>query len=100
MTSGAQALAAGAGVDLSAGTPLWLYALVEGAEIGRETSPGNFDQGEGLGPMAGRIVAETLIGLMELDPQAYLGSRRDWSPDDVKDKLGGGVNSLLDLLTY
>jgi len=87
--------------DLSAGTPLWLYLLVEAGEIGRETAPGNFDKGEGLGPVGGRVVAETLIGLMELDPASYLGSNRSWSPDDAEDKLGpGGLYSLLDLLTY
>lgn len=87
--------------DLSAGTPLWLYLLVEAGEIGRETAPGSFDKGEGLGPVGGRIVAETLIGLMELDPKSYLGSNRSWSPDDAGDKLGpNGLYSLLDLLTY
>ena len=100
VTLNAQALASAAGVDLASGTPLWLYALIEGAEIGRETSPGNFDQGEGLGPVAGRIVAETLIGLMELDARAFLGSNRAWSPDG-DDKLGpNGVHTLLELLTY
>ena len=28
--------------------------------MGRETTPGSFDKGEGLGPVGGRIVAETL----------------------------------------
>lgn len=101
VTTNATTLATAAGTQLDAGTPLWLYSLIEGAEIGRETAPGNFDQGEGLGPVAGRIVAETLIGLMELDPDAYLGSNRSWSPDDAADKLGAsGVHTLLELLTY
>jgi hypothetical protein len=84
--------------DLSAGTPLWLYILIEAGEVGRETHPDDFDPGEGLGPVGGRIVAETLIGLMELDPHAYPGSDRSWSPDS--DKLGTGVYTLLDMLTF
>lgn len=103
VTAKAAALAASASppADLSAGTPLWLYLLIEAGEIGRETSPGLFDKGEGLGPVGGRIVAETLIGLMELDPSAYLGSDRSWSPAKGADKLGpSGLFNLLDILTF
>ncbi len=89
-------------VDLSSGTPLWLYILLEAGEIGRETTPGQFDKGEGLGPTGGRIVAETIIGLLELDPASFLGSDRSWSPARPEDKLSGGSGlfSLLDILTY
>jgi hypothetical protein len=87
--------------DLAAGTPLWLYVLIEAREIGRETSPGHFDKGEGLGPVGGRIVAETLVGLLELDSASYLGSNRSWSPAYEPDKLGAaGVFNLLDILTF
>jgi len=92
------AASASPAADLSAGTPLWLYILIEAGEIGRETNPDDFDQGEGLGPVGGRIVAETLIGLMELDVHSYLGSNRSWSP--ASDPLGSGVHTLLDLLTF
>lgn len=101
VTARAKAMAAAAtpSVDLDAGTPLWLYLLIEAAEVGRETSPGSFDKGEGLGPVGGRLIAETLIGLMELDPHAYLGADRSWSPAGP-DKLGSqGVFSLLDMLS-
>lgn len=99
----AKALGASAtpGADLSAGTPLWLYLLIEAAEIGRETVAGTFDKGEGLGPVGGRIVAETIVGLLELDAASYLGSNRSWSPATAADKLGpGGLFSLLDILSY
>lgn len=99
----AKALAAGAtpAADLSSGTPLWLYVLVEGGEIGRETNAGSFDKGEGLGPVGGRIVAETLIGILELDQASYLGSDRSWSPKTAADELGpNGLFSLLDILTF
>lgn len=103
VTNKAKALAAAAtpAADISAGTPLWLYLLIEAGDIGRETSPGSFDKGEGLGPVGGRIVAETLIGLLELDQASYLGSNRSWSPATAADKLGpNGLFSLLDILTF
>lgn len=103
VTTAAKALGAAATppAALAGGTPLWLYVLVEAAEIGRETSPGSFEKGEGLGPVGGRIVAETLIGLLELDNASYLGSNRSWSPALGADKLGpSGLFTLLDLLTF
>ena len=66
-------------IDLSAGTPLWFYILAEAAEIGRADN-GTYLPGEGLGPVGGTIVAEVLIGLLELDPNSYLGSNRNWQP--------------------
>jgi len=87
--------AVGAAADLSNGTPLWFYILVEAEEIGRETNPGTFEPGEGMGPVGARIVAETLIGLVELDSRSYLAKNRNWSPDQ-----GVGVSSLGEMLTY
>lgn len=95
----ALAAAAGQGGALAAGTPLWLYCLIEAAEIGQEVSPGTFLKGEGLGPVGGRIVAETIIGVLELDSRSYLGANRSWTPLDAELKPGG-VRRLLDLLTY
>lgn len=101
ISEAAQALASAAKppADLSSGTPLWLYILTEAAEVGQEQIDGSFKAGEGLGPLGGRIVAETLIGLMELDEHAYLGSNRDWSPNREEYELGD-VDSLLALLTF
>jgi transposase len=81
--------------DLTNGTPLWFYILREAKEIGRETNPGEFEPGEGLGPVGARIVAETMIGLIELDSRSYLAKNRNWSPDQ-----GVGVASLGEMLTY
>ncbi|MGR5519993.1 peroxidase family protein [Vibrio sp. PNB22_4_2] len=83
------------GIDLSNGTPLWFYLLTEAECIGRETSTGNFDGGEGLGPVGARIVAETIIGLMELDSRSFLASNRNWDPEE-----GVGVKTLGEILTY
>lgn len=86
---------AGSDIDLSNGTPLWFYLLVEAEKIGRETSPGHFDKGEGLGPVGARIVAETILGLIELDPRSFLAQNRGWNPAD-----GVGVSTLGELLTF
>lgn len=82
---------------LSGKTPLWYYLLTEAEEIGRETSSGSFDKAEGLGPVGARIVAEVIIGLMELDSNSYLANDRSWSPVDG---LGADVKGVGDLLTY
>lgn len=86
---------ASAAADLTNGTPLWFYILMEAEQIGRETTPNTFEQGEGLGPVGARIVAETITGLIELDSRSYLAKNRNWSPDQ-----GVGVTSLGEMLTY
>ncbi|MFO8098538.1 MAG: heme peroxidase family protein [Salinibacter sp.] len=83
-------------VDLTGGTPLWFYILTEAERIGRETEPGHFEPGEGLGPVGARIVTETLYGLIELDDASFLGRNRNWDP--VAD--GVGVQTLGEMLTY
>ena len=86
---------AGKDIDLSNGTPLWFYLLVEAEKIGRESSPGHFDKAEGLGPVGARIVAETLLGLIELDGRSFLATNRSWQPAD-----GVGVSTLGEMLTF
>lgn len=88
---------AGSSGTLGGKTPLWYYLLTEAQEIGRETSPGTFDKAEGLGPVGARIVAEVLIGLMELDSNSFLASNRAWSPADG---LGDDVKNIGDIVTY
>lgn len=86
---------AGADIDLRSGTPLWFYLLVEAEIIGRETTAGQFDAGEGLGPVGARIVAETIIGLIELDSRSYLAMNRNWEPSD-----GINVSTLGEILAF
>ncbi|MFK7943919.1 MAG: heme peroxidase family protein [Paracoccaceae bacterium] len=84
--------------EITEGAPLWLYLLAEGEVIGRETEPGKFDKGEGLGPVGARIVAEVLIGLLELDEHSYLGANRNWTPETSWNTVGKmlhAVNSSL-----
>jgi hypothetical protein len=52
-------------------TPLWFYILAEA----KATTDGLH-----LGPVGGRIVAETLIGLLRADPTSYLSVDPDFRP--------------------
>jgi hypothetical protein len=71
---------------LERSTPLWFYILRE-AEMTAN--------GEHLGPVGGRIVAEVLIGLLEGDRLSYLRTDPNWTPT-----LGGtqGEFRMVDLL--
>ena len=53
-------------------TPLWYYVLKE-AEV--------LANGNSLGPVGSRIVAETLIGQLRADPQSFLNVSGGWTPD-------------------
>jgi hypothetical protein len=55
----------------NAETPLWLYIL-------RESSARH--DGDRLGDVGGRIVAEVLHGVIAADPESYLALEPDWSP--------------------
>ena len=55
----------------SGDTPLWLYVLSEAQHRG---------DGERLGPVGGRIVAEVLIGIIDADPASYRSREPDWTP--------------------
>jgi hypothetical protein len=54
------------GIGLDASTPLWYYTLREASVV---------NNGVRLGPVGGRIVAETIIGLLQLDKSSYLNTR-------------------------
>jgi hypothetical protein len=59
------------GQNLESSTPLWYYVLKE-AEV--------VEGGVRLGPVGGRIVAEVIIGLLQLDRDSYLAADRRWRP--------------------
>jgi hypothetical protein len=65
-------------------TPLWYYILAEArAATGGLT----------LGPVAGRIVTETLIGLLRADATSYLSNKPGWAPFLGADlQLGANLN--------
>jgi hypothetical protein len=70
------------------GIPLWLYLLAEAEVVGRAESNGSDKEGEGLGPVGATIVAEVIIGLLELDDHSYLGANRNWAPREEWNTLG------------
>jgi hypothetical protein len=67
-------------------TPLWLYVLGEAESRG---------DGERLGPVGGRIVAEVLIGIIDADPESYRSRQPGWTPPLP---ARGGRFGLTDLL--
>jgi hypothetical protein len=52
-------------------TPLWYYVLREAAVK---------ENGDRLGPIGGRIVAEVIIVLLDDDPNSILTAEQDWRP--------------------
>ena len=64
-------------------TPLWFYVLKE-AEV-RE-------QGERLGEVGSRLVAETIIGVLTVDPESYLTKETSWDPSKKTPDAGGPLH--------
>ena len=69
-------------------TPLWYYLLKE-AEVRRD--------GDLLGPLGGRIVAEVLLGIIDRDPESYRAAQPDWRP--TLPAVTPGSFEMADLLT-
>ncbi|HKF00080.1 MAG TPA: heme peroxidase family protein [Actinomycetes bacterium] len=53
------------------GTPLWYYVLKEAEHRA---------DGDRLGPVGGRIVAEVLLGIVDADPESYRAVDPGWRP--------------------
>jgi hypothetical protein len=70
--------------------PLWFYILKE-AEL--------LNNGERLGPVGGRIMAEVLVGLLQRDPNSYLYLDAAWKPAPPI-ALEPGKFTFVDLLRY
>jgi Animal haem peroxidase len=71
--------------------PLWFYILKEA-----ELAPFN---GERLGPVGGRIMAEVLVGLLQRDPNSYLYLDPAWKPAPPIAPTAGQF-TFVDLLKY
>ena len=71
--------------------PLWFYVLKEA-----ELPPVNGDR---LGPVGGRIVAEVLVGLLQRDPSSYLYLDPSWKPAPPLAPAAGEF-TFVDLLRY
>jgi hypothetical protein len=59
-------------------TPLWYYVLREA-----DACTG----GHRLGPVGGRIVAEVLVGLIDMDPTSFRQNARGWHPQKTLSEL-------------
>jgi hypothetical protein len=68
-------------------TPLWYYVLRE-AEVRCN--------GEQLGEVGGRIVAEVLLGLIAADPTSYMNADEEWQPEMPSQQPG--TFTIADLL--
>ena len=79
--------------------PLWYYVLAEAQHewLQRATAHGGHGDKEPLhlGPVGGRIVAETLIGLIAADGHSYLAQDPNWVP-----WIGGRNAQVGDLIKY
>jgi hypothetical protein len=73
-------------LNLQHRTPLWFYILREAAVT---------SDGEYLGPVGGRIVAEVIVGLIQGDSSSYLRQDPDWTPTYGS----SGTFTVVDLLT-
>jgi hypothetical protein len=71
----------------AAETPLWLYVLKESEAL---------NDGDRLGPVGGRIVAEVLLGIVDADPGSYRTIDAAWRPTLPAGRAGGF--KLADLL--
>lgn len=72
-------------------TPLFYYILKE-AELAQD--------GLRLGPVGGRIVGEVFVGLLQLDPEAYVNLQPNWLP--TLPTFGGTPESfrMIDFLAF
>ena len=71
--------------------PLWFYVLREAQVLAG---------GEHLGPVGGRIVGETLLGLLRADPQSYLTLDPTWHPTLPTRHEDPRSFDMADLLTF
>jgi Animal haem peroxidase len=75
-------------VGLDTSTPLWLYVLREAQLV---------NDGQFLGPVGGRIVAEVMLGLLRADPTSYLNVAPRWQP---RFGASGGDYQVADFLRF
>jgi hypothetical protein len=79
--------------------PLWYYVLAEAQYEWYRRASGPEGQGDAepvtLGPVGGRIVAETLIGLLYSDPHSFLVQEPNWIPT-----VGGMGLTMGQLIEY
>ena len=64
-------------------SPLWFYILMEAQVLGqyKYKDGDNTKTGHHLGPVGGRIVGETILGLLKADKTSFVNVDPDWRPD-------------------
>ena len=72
-------------------TPLFYYILKEAQVI---------ENGNRLGPVAGRIVAEVFLGLLQRDPQSYCKVQPNWVPTLPAQGGTGESFRMIDFLKF
>jgi len=79
----------GGGLDLEGETPLWFYLLRESEAVA---------DGRRLGPTAGRIVGEVVLGLLAGDSSSFLRMAPAWKPELPSSQPGRFT--MVDLLRF
>ena len=79
-------------IGLHQATPLWYYILKEAQVLG--------DNGNRLGPVGSRILAEVFVGLLQTDQEAFLHKDQNpgWRPT-LPSQVAGNF-TMADLLRY
>lgn len=75
-------------------TPLWFYILKEADVVG---------SGNQLGPVGGRIVAETILGQLRADAASFMNAPQAWDPggpDSIVTIGGPDIRTISDLLRF
>jgi hypothetical protein len=78
----------GLGPDWESGTPLWFYVLRE-ADV--------HEGGDRLGPVGGRLVADTLVAIVDQDPESFRSVNPRWTP--TLPSASSGSFGIVDLIT-
>ena len=85
--------------DFAGNCPLWTYVLAETVEKAIVVKTSQGDQtvhARLLGPVGGRIVAETMVGLLLADSSSYLAQDPRWRPDaDLMEEGRFGLRELI-----
>jgi hypothetical protein len=90
----------GDGTSFVGNCPLWSYVLAETIEstVTVKTLEGDKPiKTRKLGPVGGRIVAETFVGLLLADSSSYVSLNPLWEPDKLK---VNGVFGLREMIKY
>lgn len=85
-------------LEIEGRTPLWYYVLREAEIHGvRRAADAHHFGGQHLGPVGSRIVAETFIGLLWLDPASFMHAETSFRP--ILPRSGSDF-TLADLFRY